>query len=210
MKFLFDFFPLILFFLVYKVAGGHEEAAHAIAQQYLNSVVSGGSVATGQAPILLATAVGIIATVLQVGYLLVRGRKVDGMLWVTLAVIGGMGSATIYFHDEVFIKWKPTILYWVFALAFFVAQVFFRKNMVRAVMGQTIQLPDEVWKRLVYAWMLCFVALGFLNLLMAFVVFKADTAAWVNFKVFGMTGIFFLFIVGQTFFLAKYIKEEEA
>ncbi|TFW28949.1 septation protein A [Massilia horti] len=210
MKFLFDLFPVILFFIVYKLGEGHQGAAHDIVTQYLGGLVSGGVVAPAQAPILLATAVAIIATVLQIGYLLVRGRKVDGMLWVSLAVIAVMGGATIYFHDENFIKWKPTILYWVFAVILFVSQVLFKTNLMRKLMEVQIKLPDPVWARLGYAWTVFFAFLGLLNLLVAFVLFKDDTGAWVSFKLFGFTGLFFAFVVVQTLMLSKYIQEEGA
>jgi intracellular septation protein len=210
MKFLFDFLPLIVFFAVYKIGAGHEQAALALVNQYLGGLMASGQVPAGQAPIILATAVGIIATVMQIGYLLLRGRKVDGMLWVSLAVIGVMGGATIYLHDETFIKWKPTILYWVFGAVLFVSQLFFKRNLMRKVMGEAFKLPEAIWARVGYAWMAFLFVLGALNLLMAFVIFESDTAAWVNFKVFGVTAIFFAFIVGQTFILMKYIEEEQA
>jgi intracellular septation protein len=210
MKFLFDFLPLIVFFAVYKIGAGHEQAALALVNQYLGGLMASGQVPAGQAPIILATAVGIIATVMQIGYLLLRGRKVDGMLWVSLAVIGVMGGATIYLHDETFIKWKPTILYWVFGAVLFVSQLFFKRNLMRKVMGEAFKLPEAIWARVGYAWMAFLFVLGALNLLMAFVIFESDTAAWVNFKVFGVTAIFFAFIVGQTFILMKYIEEEKA
>jgi intracellular septation protein len=207
MKFLFDLFPVILFFVVFKLGEGHKDAAHDILTQYLGGFMNG-AVTPAQAPILLATFVAIVATALQIGYLLVRGRKVDGMLWVSLAVIVVMGGATIYFHDENFIKWKPTILYWAFALVLLVSQVFFKANLMRKVMEAQIKLPDQVWTRVGYAWIGFFAAMGLLNLFVAFVVFKADTSAWVSFKLFGFTGIFFVFIVGQTLFLSKYIQED--
>jgi intracellular septation protein len=210
MKFLFDFLPLIVFFAVYKIGAGHEQAALALVNQYLGGLMASGQVPAGQAPIILATAVGIVATVMQISYLLLRGRKVDGMLWVSLAVIGVMGGATIYLHDETFIKWKPTILYWVFGAVLCVSQLFFRRNLMRKVMGEAFKLPEAIWARVGYAWMVFLFALGGLNLLMAFVIFKSDTAAWVNFKVFGVTAIFFAFIVAQTFILMKYIEEEQA
>ena len=210
MKFLFDLFPVILFFAVFKWGEGHQDAAHALVSQYLSGVIAGGAVTAAQAPIILATVVGIIATVLQIGYLVVRGRKVDGMLWMSLAVIGIMGGATIYFHDDNFIKWKPTILYWVFALVLLVGQVFMKKNLMRAAMEKTMKLPEPIWPRLNYAWMWFFVAMGLLNRFIAFVVFKGNTGAWVSFKLFGFTGIFFAFIVGQTLLLSKHIIEEKA
>jgi intracellular septation protein len=210
MKFLFDLFPVILFFLVFKLGEGHLDAAHSIMAHYFGALVSGGVVTPAQAPILLATVVAILATFLQIAYLLVRGRKVDGMLWVSLAVILVMGGATVYFHDENFIKWKPTILYWAFALILFVSQAGFKSNLMRKVMEEQIKLPEHIWPRVGYAWVLFFAAMGLLNLLVAFVVFKSDTSAWVSFKLFGFTGIFFVFIVGQTLLLSKYIQEEDA
>jgi intracellular septation protein len=207
-KFLFDLFPVILFFLAYKVAKLQPDAAQALTQHYLGGFVSGGMITADQAPILVATVAGIIATVLQIGYLLVRGRKVDGMLWVSLAVIVVMGGLTIYFHDEEFIKWKPTILYWAFALVLLVGQVGFRNNLMRAAMESQIKLPDAVWNRVGYAWMAFFAAMGLLNLFMAFIVFRGNTDAWVNFKLFGATGLLFAFVVAQTFMLSKYIQED--
>ena len=208
MKFLFDLFPIVLFFGVFRWGESHKQEAGAFAAQYLSAFVAGGVVSAEQAPIMLATVVGIVATALQIGYLLLRGKKVDGMLWVSAAVIAVMGGLTIYLHDENFIKWKPTILYWLFGLVLLVAQVFWKKNLMRKVMEETIKLPDAVWSKLVYAWMAFFLAMGLLNLFVAFVVYKTDTSAWVSFKLFGFTGIFVAFIVGQTLFLSKYIKEE--
>jgi intracellular septation protein len=209
MKFLFDLFPVILFFIVFRLGEGHQEAAHGFVTHYMGGLISGGAVPAAQAPIMLATAVGIVATLLQIGYLLVRGRKVDGMLWLSLGVIAVMGGLTIYFHDENFIKWKPTILYLAFALALFVAQVGMRNNLMRKVMEEQISLPDAVWARLGYAWMLFFAFQAVLNLVMAFVVFRDDTSAWVSYKMFGATGLFFAFVVGQTLVLSRYIHEPE-
>lgn len=209
MKFLFDLFPVILFFIAYRLGLSHQEAAHAHALQYMGGLIAGGNITAEQAPIMLATAVGIVATVLQIGYLMVRGRKVDGMLWLSLAVITVMGGATIYFHDENFMKWKPTILYWAFALALLVAQVGFGKNLMRKGMESQIKLPDAVWERLGYAWIAFMTAMGVLNWFMAFVVFKGNTPAWVNFKMFGATGLFFAFVVIQTLMLSKHMQEPE-
>lgn len=208
MKFLFDLFPVILFFLVYKLGETHQEAAHALAIQYMGGLVAGGSITPEQSPIMLATAVGIVATVLQIVYLLVRGRKVDGMLWLSLGVITVMGGLTIYFHDENFIKWKPTILYFAFALALLVAQLGFRTNLMRKVMEEQVKLPDSVWARVGFAWIGFFLFQGVLNLVMAFVVFKGNTSAWVSYKLFGATGLFFAFVVIQTLMLSKHITED--
>ena len=210
MKFLFDFFPVLLFFGVYKYGDSNQDWAHRMALELLGFMTAGGAVPASQSAILLATAAAIVATALQIAYLLARGRKIDTMLWLSLGVILVAGGATIYFHDETFIKWKPTVLYWAFAVVLLVAQVFYRKNLMRSVMEANIKLPDPVWDKLGYVWILFFAGMGLLNLLMAFVVFRTDTSAWVSFKLFGFTGIFFAFIVVQTMMLSKYIKEEDA
>jgi intracellular septation protein len=204
MKFLFDMFPVILFFGVFKWGEGHADAAQAMVGQYLSGLVSGGSVGPEQAPILLATAVAIIATIAQIAYLLIRGRKVDGMLWVSLAIIVVFGGATIYFHNEAFIKWKPTVLYWVFAVVLVGAQLTMGTNLIRLMMKAQIDLPDPVWTRLNLAWAGFFAAMGALNL---YIAFNFPTSVWVNFKLFGFMGLMIAFVIAQTMFLSKYIKD---
>ena len=206
-KFLFDMLPVILFFGIYKYGEGHQEWAHGIVTNQLGFLISG-AVPASQSPILLATVVTILATVLQIAYLLARRRKVDGMLWLSLGVVVVAGGATIYFHDDTFIKWKPTILYWAFGAALLLAHLIYRKNLMRSALGAAMNLPEAVWTRVLYAWIAFFVALGLLNLLMAFVVFSNDTGAWVSFKLFGITGILFAFIVIQSLFLSKHIQED--
>lgn len=208
MKFLFDLFPLLAFFVAYKLAGHDETAAHALVQQYLSGLISGGSIKADQAPLMIATLVGIVATALQVGYLLARKRKVDGMLWLSLVIFVVFGGSSIYFHNDNFIKWKPTLIYWLSGLALLVGHVFFKKNLIRKTMESQVKLPDDIWQKLLFAWLLFFAALGALNLFVAFVYYAGDTSSWVSFKAFGATGIFFVFIVCQTIFLAKHMKEE--
>ncbi|KAB0325220.1 septation protein A [Janthinobacterium lividum] len=208
MKFLFDLFPLIAFFAAFKLGGMYEAATHDFVQQYLSGFVSGGLIKADQAPWILATLVGIVATACQVSYLLLRGRKVDGMLWLSLFIFVVFGGASIYLHDDFFLKWKPTLIYWLSGLALLIAYVGFKKNLIRKTMEAQVQLPDAVWNQLLAAWIIFFGAIGALNLFVAFVLYKGDMAAWVSFKAFGATGIFFAFIVAQTLFLAKHIKED--
>ena len=209
MKFLFDLFPLIAFFAAFKLGGMYEAATHDFVQQYLSGFVSGGLIKADQAPWILATLVGIVATACQVSYLLLRGRKVDGMLWLSLFIFVVFGGASIYLHDDFFLKWKPTLIYWLSGLALLIAHVGFKKNLIRKTMEAQVQLPDAVWNQLLAAWIIFFGAIGALNLFVAFVLYKGDMAAWVSFKAFGATGIFFAFILAQTLFLAKHIKEDE-
>ena len=208
MKFLFDLFPLIAFFAAFKLGGMYEAATHDFVQQCLSGFVSGGLIKADQAPWILATLVGIIATACQVSYLLLRGRKVDGMLWLSLFIFVVFGGASIYLHDDFFLKWKPTLIYWLSGLALLIAHVGFKKNLIRKTMEAQVQLPEVVWNQLLAAWIIFFGAIGALNLFVAFVLYKGDMAAWVSFKAFGATGIFFAFIVAQTLFLAKHIKED--
>jgi intracellular septation protein len=204
MKFLFDLFPLILFFVVFRISEGNAGAAQAFAGQYLAGFVSDGTVSAAQAPILLATAVAILATIVQIGYLLVRGKKVDTMLWVSFAIIVLFGGATIYFHNETFIKWKPTVLYWCFGATLILSQLLLRKNLIRTMMQEQVSLPEPLWQRLNMAWVLFFASMGLLNL---YVAFNFPLATWVNFKLFGGMGLMFAFVMAQSFFLSKYMKD---
>jgi len=206
MKLLFDLFPVILFFAVFKFAGGQPDAAQAFASNYLAFLVADGEITAKQAPILLATAVAILATLGQVLWLLLRRRHVDTMLWVSLVIIVVFGGATIYFHDEMFIKWKPTVLYWCFALALLGAQLLMRKNLIRSLMGQQMSLPDPVWDKLNLAWSAFFAAMGALNL---YIAFNFPLELWVNFKMFGFIALMIAFVIGQTVYLSRYLKEPE-
>lgn len=206
MKFLFDLFPVILFFAVFKWGEGNPDAAQGVVQQYLSALVSGSGGTLAQAPIMLATAVAILATFAQVGWLILRRKKVDNMLWVSLAIITIFGGATIYFHNETFIKWKPTMLYWCFGAALLVAQSFMGKNLIRLMMEKQVSLPDPVWQRLNLSWAVFFGLMGAINLVVAY---SFSTAFWVNFKLFGFTALMLAFIVGQSMFLSKHMKDQQ-
>ncbi|MBB3256723.1 intracellular septation protein [Paraburkholderia bannensis] len=177
MKFLFDLFPIILFFVAFKVWG-----------------------------IYTATTVAIVATLVQIAWVAFRHRKVDPMLWLSLGIVVVFGGATLILHDETFIKWKPTVLYWAFSVVLLVSQVAFGKNLIEAMMGKQISLPQRVWTQLNLVWSVFFALLGILNL---FVAFHFSTDAWVDFKLFGATGILVVFIVGQSLWLSRHMKEEE-
>ena len=210
MKLLFDLFPIILFFAVFKLGEMNQAGAYSLATAMVGNFVSGGGLKPDQGPIILATLAAIIASVVQISYLKLRRRKVDVMLWISFGVIGIFGGLTIYFHNEVFIMWKPTIIYWLQAGAALIALVFFKKNLIRQVMETQFKLPDAVWDRLCLAWIGFFFFIGLVNLLAAFVIFKGNTSAWVSFKLFGKNGLLLAFIIGQTVFLSKYIEEEQA
>ena len=147
MKLLFDLLPVILFFVTFKVAGAYPQQSLAIAGSTLGWMVGDGTVPADQAPILLATAVAIIASIVQVGSVLARGRRVDPMLWVSLGVIVVFGGATIWFHDETFIKWKPSILYWLFGASLLAGHLVWKKNLLHTLLGTQLEVPTPVWER---------------------------------------------------------------
>lgn len=207
MKLLFDYFPLILFFVVFKLAGANTDLAVTIANHYFSGVVSGGVISATQAPVTLATGATIIATFTQIGYLLARRKKVDGMLWLILVTVTVFGGATIYFNNPTFIKWKPTVFYWAAAFGFLFSNLVFKKNFTRALIDKFFLAPDAVWNRLNLAWVAFFVFLGALNL---YVAFTYTFDQWVNFKVFGATGLTFAFVMGQSVVLMKYMKDDAA
>ena len=207
MKLLADFLPIILFFAAFKFAGSDKDAAAAFASEHFGFLVSGGSVGPGEAPVLLATVVVILATLAQVLVLKLRRKKVDTMLWVSLALVVVLGGLTIWFHSETFIKWKPTLLYWAMAASFLLGPLLFGKNLLRALLGQQLELPDAVWRRLNWAWVAFFSAMGMLNL---WVAYSFSTDAWVNFKLFGGIGLMLVFTLAQGLYLSRFLPDEAA
>ncbi len=177
MKFLFDLFPVILFFVTFKVYG-----------------------------IYAATAVAIVATFVQIGWVWLRHRKVDSMLWTSLAIIVLLGGATLIFQNESFIKWKPTVLYWLFAAVLWLSLAFFQKNLIEALLAKQIVLPATVWRKLNMSWIVFFILMGGINIHVAFN-YSVDT--WVNFKLFGSIGLMSIFVVIQAIILNRYMQDPE-
>ncbi len=206
MKILFDFLPIALFFGMFKYAEGNKDWAASTATEWLGFMVSGGVVGPSEAPVLLATVVVIIATVAQILWLKVRGKKVDTMLWVSLGLVTVLGGATIYFHSENFIKWKPTVLYWVMGGALLFGQLVLKKNGIKSLMGSQMTLPDAIWRVVNLSWVVFFAVMGLLNL---WVAFNFSTGTWVNFKLFGGLGLMLLFVLVQAVYLNKHIKQPD-
>jgi len=207
MKILFDFLPIALFFGMFKYAEGNRDWASGTATDWLGFMVAGGVVGLSEAPVLLATVVVIVATMVQILWLKIAGKKIDTMLWVSLGLVTLLGGATIYFHSESFIKWKPTVLYWVMGGGLLIGQLMFKKNGVKTLMGAQMSLPDAIWLRVNLSWVGFFALMGVLNL---WVAFNFSTSAWVNFKLFGGIGLMFAFVAVQAVYLNKYIKPDSA
>lgn len=206
MKLLFDVLPIILFFAVFKVAEGRPDEAAAFATEHVGFLVAGGVVAPSIAPVLLATLVVMLASVAQIGWLLARRRKVDAMLWISLALVTLLGGATVWFQNETFIKWKPSVLYWVMGTAFWLSHAVFRKNLLQTLMGGQLQLPPAVWRNLNFMWIAFFAFMGLANL---YVAYSFPTDVWVNFKLFGGVGLMLLFTLAQGLYLSRHIKTED-
>ncbi len=177
MKQLFEFFPILLFFIAYKFYD-----------------------------IYVATAVVIVATVTQVSVTWFKYRKVDVMQWITLALILVMGGATLYLHDEQFIKWKLSIIEWLFGIAFIGSQYIGEKPFIERMMSGSLDLPNVIWRRLNAVWGLFFMSVGFVNV---YVMFNFNTDDWVSFKTFGVPGLMLIFIFLQMIYLYKHIPETE-
>ena len=205
MKILFDFLPIALFFAAFKYAEGNKEWAAAFATSQFGWLVSGGAVGEKEAPVLLATVVVILATLTQVAWLKLRGRKVDTMLWVSLVLVVVLGGLTIYFHSDTFIKWKPSVLYWVMGLSLWLSPLLAGKNLLRVLMGEQIKLPAKIWHRLNFAWVAFFGLMGLLNL---WVAYSFSTSTWVNFKLFGGVGLMLVFTLAQGLYLSRHVQEE--
>jgi intracellular septation protein len=206
MKLLFDFLPIILFFGTFKYAEANKDWAARFATDWFGLIVSGGVVGLGEAPVLLATVVVIAATLVQIAWMKLSGRKVDAPLWVSLMLVLVLGGATVWFHNETFIKWKPSVLYWFMGLTLWVAQALFRRNLLRILMGEQLDLPAVVWQRLNFAWVAFFAFMGLMNL---YVAYSFSTDTWVDFKLFGGIGLMLVFTVGQGVYLSRHLRDDD-
>ncbi|ANG61896.1 septation protein A [Marinobacterium aestuarii] len=177
MKLLLDFLPIIIFFAVYKTSGD----------------------------IILATAVLIPATMLQMLYTWIRTHRIEKMQLVTLVLVVLMGGATVIFQDKTFIQWKPTVVNWLFGAVFLGSQFIGKKTVVQRLMDANIALPAQAWRNLNIAWVIFFISMGIANLAVAY---SLSEEAWVNFKLFGMLGLTFVFILAQGFYMSRHIQSD--
>jgi intracellular septation protein len=177
MKLLVDFLPIVIFFIVYKMTGD----------------------------LILATAVLIPATMLQMGYTWLTTKKVEKMQLVTLILVVVLGGLTVALQDGQFIKWKPTIVNWLFGLVFLGSQFIGKKPVVQRLMGKSMELPSRIWRQLNLAWAVFFAAMGGINL---YVAFNYSESTWVDFKLFGMLGLTFVFILAQGVYMSRFMPKD--
>jgi intracellular septation protein len=176
MKFLFDYFPIICFFIAFKLWG-----------------------------IYVATGVAMGASILQLAIYWLKHRRFEKLHVITSIFILVLGGSTLIFHKPIFIKWKPTIVYWIFTIVLLASQ-FSAKTLIHRMLKDKITLPHKVWSRLNLSWAIFFLILGFLNL---YVVYHYDTNAWVNFKLFGTLGLMLLFIILQATYIARHLQDNK-
>jgi len=206
MKLLTDFLPVLLFFITYFLGNAAPQKAHQIATTLLSGLVRDGAIPVELASILLASAVAIVAITVQIVFMLARRQKIGAVQWVTFVIFLLFGGATIYFHNDAFIKWKPTVLYWLFAVVLFVSSTFLKRNLIRVAMeANGLRLPEAIWYRLNLSWIAFFALTGLLNL---YVAFHLSRNIWVSFKSFGLTGLTLIFVIGQSLLLARHIDSE--
>lgn len=177
-KFLFDLFPLLLFFGAYKYSGD----------------------------MYVATGVAIAASIGQIIWLRLRRLKIEHTHWINLGVIVLFGGATIIFKNDAFIRWKPTVLYWIFGVALLSSRWLFNRNLMQKLLGSQVALPAPVWDKMNYSWALFFILAGAANLYVAFSGYYTETQ-WVNFKVFGLTALLVVFVIAQSIWLGRHLKD---
>lgn len=175
MKFLFDYFPIICFFIAYKIAG-----------------------------IYTATAIAIAACVLQNVFYWLRHKRFEKMHLIVLVSVAVLGGLTLIFHRSIFIKWKVSIVYWIFACVLLFGQFILKKNFLARMLEKQVTLPVKIWDKLSIAWSVFFIFLGLLN---TYVIYHYSTDAWVNFKVFGTLGLTLIFVVAQAVYMAQHMEK---
>lgn len=177
MKLLFDFLPILLFFIAYKMAD-----------------------------IYVATAVLIVVTLAQTGWIWLRQRRIEKLPLFTAGLVLVLGGATLLLKDPMFVKWKPTVVNWLFAVAFLGSRFIGQKTLLERMVGGQLELPAPVWVKLTFAWVIFFFAMGVANL---YVAFNFDENTWVNFKLFGMLGLTLVFVLAQGAYMSRYLKLDD-
>lgn len=205
MKFIFELFPVILFFITLKFAEKNQEAGDLLGH-ILNQFGIVTPVKSDLVPIMLATVVVIVASLAQILWLKIRHGTVSKTLLISAALVTVMGGLTLYLQNDLFIKWKPTLLYWGTAIVFILAERFWNKNFIRIMLEKDLQLPNKIWVQLNVAWAVFFIILGSLNIWIAFH-FSTDT--WATFKLFGTFGLMIVFTIAQSIYIGKFATPEE-
>jgi len=203
LKILLDLLPVVVFFSAFQLAKSSPQVAQAWAVSILGPMPAV-QAASDVVPVIVATGCAIVATMVQVSWLLMRRARISPAVWLSATLIFVFGGLTVWLQNEWFIKWKPTLLYWAFALVLVAGRLIWKRNLFGALFSSELQLPPVAWDRLLFAWAAFFLVVGGLNL---FVAYQFSTAAWVNFKFFGMLGLTFVYSISTGLYVARYMKE---
>jgi len=174
---IFEYLPLIIFFVFYKFGD-----------------------------VYWATGSLIVTSALQILYYIIKKQPIPKRNWIFFALIAVFGGLTIFFHDDTFLKWKVTIINGLFAVALLVSNTFFNKNLIKEMMGESLPLPDNIWGKLNVAWAIFFLTCAVLNI---YIAYNFSLETWVNFKVFGLMGLTFVFAISTILALYKYLPQDE-
>ena len=205
MKLLFDIFPVIIFFVTYNIAGKFPNESQKLAVDLLSNVTSNHSVSLTMGPILLATSLSVISSVLQVAYLKLKKQEISVLVWMTFFIILIFGGATIYFQNDTFIKLKPTIILALNAVVFLVSDFAFGKNLMKITMQEALILPDNIWRKCNLAFAIFTLIMAVMNL---YVAFNFSQSTWVSYKLYSLAAIpvFFVIMIAS---LSKYLPEQD-
>jgi intracellular septation protein len=201
-KLLLDLLPVIVFFGAIRVAKGWPEATIALVTTWLGAIEGTTADQLDLASLILASLCGILFSVGQIGFLLSRKLPVAPPVWISAGLIVVFGGLTVWLHNAWFIKWKPSILYWIFALILLAGRWIWKRNLLGALLSQELELPPLVWDRLMYAWAAFFLFLGTANIAVAY---AWSTDVWVNFKTFGLVGLTLVFSAFTGLYIARYL-----
>jgi intracellular septation protein len=206
-KLLLDLLPVIIFFGAFRVAKSMPDASMACVAAWFGSIGGAAGQQAELSAVILATLSAIAATILQIGWLSLRRLPIKPAVWISAALIVVFGGLTVWLHNEWFIKWKPSILYWIFAIVLLSGRWLWKRNLLGSLLSEELQLPPAVWDRLLHAWAAFFLVLGAANL---FAAYAWTTDQWVNFKTFGLLGLTFAFSVLSGIYMARFLAPDGA
>jgi len=203
-KLLLDLLPVIVFFGAFRVAKWFPDTTLAWVGGAFGALAGAPDQQAEMAAVIFASLSAIVASVVQISWLVARSQPVKPSVWLSAVLVVVFGGLTVWLRNEWFIKWKPTILYALFALILLGGKWIWKRNLLGSLLSQELELPDHAWDKLLFAWSGFFIALGALNL---YVAYAWSTDAWVNFKTFGAMGLTLVFSIGTGFFIARYMHQ---
>jgi intracellular septation protein len=204
-RLLLDLLPVFVFFVAFKIAKSFPDATTAMVIAYFGTLDGARDQQTELSAVIVASISAIAATVIQITWLLLRRMQVKPSVWISAVLIVVFGGLTVWLHNEWFIKWKPSILYWIFAAALAAGKWIWGRNLLGSLFSNEFDVPDAVWDRLLVAWTIFFVILGAANLVVAYM---WSTEAWVNFKTFGLMGFTFGFSLLTAIYMARFLPKQ--